>query len=84
MQAGNYCTPASFSCQSSLAKKHFGCLDSCHGFYADVLHTPTNEKQKDLESIEEEYQKYKAKFARNVMFDGNSFTSGKKKLKEEF
>ena len=82
MQVGNYCTPASFSCQSSLAKKDFGCLDFCHGFYADVLHTTTDvkrEQQEELESIEEEYKKYKAMFAKNIVFERDSFSSGKKK-----
>ena len=78
----NFCSPASFSCQSSLARKDFGCLDYCDGFYADVLHTEAEgEQQTDLESMEEEYNKYKDKFAKNVMFDGNSFSSGEKKLR---
>ena len=80
---GNYCTPASFSCQSSLAKKDFGCLDFCHGFYADVLHTTADvkkEQQEELESIEEEYKKYKAMFAKNIVFERDSFSSGKKKV----
>ena len=52
-----------------------------------MLHTTTDvkrEQQEELESIEEEYKKYKAKFAKNIEFERDSFSSGKKKDKKEF
>ena len=74
-----YCPPAAFSCYSNISTQDFACLNSCTGWYADVEYSKDTDLINDpqVAAIIEEYQKYKYKYARNVVFDGAQKSYGR-------
>ena len=69
------CSPAAMACYTQVAREDFGCRDSCTGLYADVEYTK-DATDIGYEHVVEEYFRYKATFARNIQFDGQSKING--------
>ena len=70
----SYCSPNAFSCYEALSKDTHGCRVSCTGIYADVefaknMHSKDSEKKVSL--LQERYNDYKNRYARNIKFDSN-------------
>ena len=67
------------SCYSNISTQDFACLNSCSGWYADVEYSKDTDLISDpqVAAIIEEYQGYKYKYARNVVFDGAQKSYGR-------
>ena len=63
------------------AEKDRQCMKSCSGLYADAWFDKTEranfEDEQQLQKLEEEYGRYKSKFAENLMFDPDAHSYGK-------
>ena len=57
------------SCISEISNKSFGCMHSCTGLYADVVHKDEDNCNKELKSMLQKYRKHKDNFAKNIKFD---------------
>ena len=51
------------------ATEELGCMESCTGLYADVVHTPRDNLDPYVRSLMDEYIRYKSNYARNIKFD---------------
>jgi hypothetical protein len=74
------CAPNATSCYAALAMSSLGCRPSCTGLYADVRGSEDVADLRDpqLVALQEEYFRYKATFARNLLFDVNVRNGGKR------
>ena len=59
------------------ANDELGCMESCIGLYADVVHTPIDNMEPYVRSLMDEYIRYKNNYARNIKFDPTKETLGK-------
>ena len=59
------------------ANDELGCMESCSGLYADVVHTPMDNMEPYVRSLLDEYIRYKNNYARNIKFDPTKETLGK-------
>ena len=72
-----FCTHSSQqSCPTDKAEEDFGCMESCTGLYADVVHTPIDKLDPQLSSLMKNYLEYKHNYAKNIKFDSTTETIG--------
>ena len=62
------------------ANDELGCMESCTGLYADVIHSPRNNLDPNVLSLMEEYTRYKSNYARNIKFNSTEETLSKVSL----
>ena len=73
----NFCTAKDFhTCPMERANDELGCMESCTGLYADVVHTPKDKLDPYVRNLMEEYLRYKSSYARNIKFDPAEETLG--------
>ena len=53
-----------------------GCLESCTGLHADVVHTPLDKLDPKLNSLKKNYMAYKHNYAKSIKFDPTKESQG--------
>ena len=81
VQVSDYCSPNASACHTSVSQSAHGCMVSCTGLYADVLHVDRNPDEKldlhDLHKLISLYKEYKRNYARPIKFSALMDNLGK-------
>ena len=80
MQSLPICPPSGLTCFSQLSNSTFGCLPSCSGLYSYVQFVANSQlgDEKDRQTLDyltEHYGRYKANWAKDLVFDPKSNSS---------